>query len=105
MFWLGRQVYFGLVLGALCSGCSIFFLLIFREEEGLSGDIFASFVVVLIYIILPTWPVISVLAAFFGWGFGFGFWWYFNLLGFAIVVVGGLGLAASLVIWKEAKRV
>jgi len=101
---LSRQVVFGLVLGALCSGCSIFFLWIFHEGKELGINVLATFTTVIIYIVLPAWPILSILAPLLGWGFGFGFGWYFNLLGFAIVVVGGLGLAASLVILGEAKK-
>jgi len=102
--WIGRQITFGLIIGAILA---LVFFFYFLAEEDITDNVGAGFIGGIIgggVTGLIVWFIAAFIALIFGWGFGFGYGWNISWFAGAIGVISVTGLATSLVIWTKAPR-
>lgn len=103
LVWLGRQIYFGLIIGLIAT---FWFICRDREEAGwdtlpemltpgLVGGIFGG---------LFGWVICGFLARLFDCGFGLGFGWYISWIALVIGSVSSTGLAAWIFVLRSKVR-
>jgi hypothetical protein len=106
--FLGRQLAFGLISGILIAlvGTSLTFGVKRRRQRSSSLSITAFILVACGTALLGVyvWAMIASIASASGWGFGFGMGVTMVWRGLAIGSVLGLGVGASVPIWRTAVK-
>jgi hypothetical protein len=96
LFWDGRQVIFGLLIGA-ASALMMFF--VYPDEK---EDIFQAKIIggagMGLFMGLFFWAILACFSTLLGWGFGFGAGWYISLIALVVGVISGVGLGASIIV-------
>ena len=92
--WLGRQLNFGLILGATSS--FFVFKALFSEKEDDKGAAWGCLICTFFFV----YPAIACLGTS-NWGFGFGFGWWMHLGGLLMSFIAGAGLVVSFPVWSN----
>lgn len=92
--WLGRQIDFGLILGAICSALIILMASTNTDTDtGQFSHDFGDPILGCAILSLLPWAIVALLASWFGLGYGYGFGWNLSLIELAISMAAGAGLA------------